>query len=172
VRIERDGYQPIDTEVVASSWEGTGEAKKAKVSVTLKAVPIDKKTKKPAVEKLPALPPNLAEQGGFTPGEGPVYIETTPPGAEAWLLIGFADSGVHFPTIAGRDYEIRVLADGYKPGYASIAADDWRDPAADPKAKIDLVKKKLVIEKHVDLEADPEATAPAPKPAPRPKQGK
>ena len=151
LRIELDGYQPVDTEVVAASWEGTGEAKKAKVSVTLKAVGIDKKTKKPAIVELPALPPNLAEQTGFTPGEGPVHIETSPPGAEVWLLIGYADSGVRFPTSAGRGYELRALADGCKVGYASVTADEWRDPKGDPKAPIDLAKKKDTIDKHIDL---------------------
>jgi serine/threonine protein kinase len=164
LRIELDGYQPIDTEVVAASWEGSGEARKAKVAVTLKAVAIDPRTKRPAVQKLPALPPNLAAQGGFSPGEGPIHIETSPPGAEVWLLIGYANTGVRFPTIAGRAYELRTLADGYKPGYASITADEWRDPTGDPKAPIDMAKKHPAVDKHIDLEVDPEA--------PKPKQGK
>jgi len=169
LRIELEGYQAVDTEVVAASWEGKGEAKKAKVSVTLKAAGIDKKTKKPAIVPLPALPPNLAEQTGFTPGEGPVHIETSPPGAEVWLLIGFANTGVRFPTIAGRAYELRALAEGCKPGYASITADEWRDPKDDPRAPIDMAKKKDTIEKHIDLaglvgglvgECDPKKPAP------------
>jgi serine/threonine protein kinase len=174
VRIELAGYQPVDTEVVAASWEGTGEAKRAKVSVTLKAARLDKKTRKPVIEPLPALPPNLAEQTGFTPGEGPIRIETSPPGAEVWLLIGFANTGVRFPTIAGRGYELRALADGYRPGYASITPDEWRDPRGDPKAPIDLARKKDTVEKHIALEVDPDA-APgrpgdraAPKPGARP----
>jgi len=160
VRIELDGYQPVDTEVVAASWQGTGPSRHGKVSVTLKAAGIDKKTKKPAVERLPALPPNLAPQTGFTPGEGPIRIETSPPGAQVWLLIGFANTGVSFPTIAGRDYELRALADGYKPGYASITADEWRDPRGDPKAPIDMAKKRETIDKHIDLEVDPDAPKP------------
>jgi serine/threonine protein kinase len=165
LRIELDGYQPIDTEVVAANWEGIGATKKAKVSIALKAAALDRKTKQPLITRLPALPPNLAPQTGFTPGEGPIHIETSPPGAEVWLLIGYADSGVHFPSIAGRAYEVRALADGYKPGYASITADEWRDPSGDPKAPIDLAKKKPEIEKHIDLRVDPDA----PKPT---KQGK
>ncbi|HEY0195280.1 MAG TPA: hypothetical protein VGC42_29395, partial [Kofleriaceae bacterium] len=157
IRVERDGYQPLDTEIVAASWEGTGAGKKGKVSVTLKAAALDKKTHKPAIERLPALPPNLAEQTGFTPGEGPVHVETTPPGAEVWLLIGFSESGVHFPTVAGRSYELRALADGYKPGFASISVDEWRDPKGDPKAPIDVAKKKDAIDKHIDLDVDPDA---------------
>ena len=152
LRIELDGYHPIDTEVVAASWEGSGEARKAKVSVTLKAAGIDKKTKKPAITALPALPPNLAPQSGFSPGEGPILIETSPPGAEVWLLIGFADAGVNFPTIAGRDYELRALADGCKPGYASITANEWRDPKGDPKAPIDMARKRESIEKRIELQ--------------------
>jgi hypothetical protein len=167
LRIELDGYQPIDTEVVAASWHGKGADKKAKVTVTLKAAGLDRKTRKPAIERLPALPPNLAEQTGFTPGEGPVRIETSPPGAEVWLLIGFANTGVHFPTIAGRAYELRALAGGYKPGYASITIDEWRDPRGDPKAPIDVAKKLDTIEKHIDLEIDPDAPKPAPKSAPK-----
>jgi serine/threonine protein kinase len=165
IRIELDGYQPIDTEVVAASWEGAGPGKRARVSVTLKAAGLDRKTKKPAIERLPALPPNLAEQTGFTAGEGPVHIETSPPGAEIWLLIGFANTGVRFPTVAGRAYELRALSDGYKPGYASITVDEWRDPSGDPKAPIDLAKKRDTIEKHIDLEVDPDAPKPGPKPA-------
>jgi hypothetical protein len=88
-----------------------------------------------------------------------VHIETTPPGAEIWLLIGFASTGVHYPTIAGRDYELRALADGYKPGYTAVTADEWRDPKGDPRAPIDVAKKKDTIDKHIDLEVDPDARA-------------
>jgi len=169
LRLELDGYQPIDTEIVAASWEGSGDTKKAKVSVALKAAALDRKTRKPLIERLPALPPNLAAQTGFTPGEGPIHIETSPPGAEVWLLIGYGDSGVHFPSIAGRAYEVRALADGYMPGYASITGDEWRDPSGDPKAPIDMAKKKPEIEKHIDLRVDPDA--PKPPKQLKPKQG-
>ena len=152
LRIELDGYQPVDTEVVAASWDGIGEARKAKVSVTLKAAGIDKKTRKPTILALPALPPNLAAQRGFSPGEGPIHIETSPPGAEVWLLIGFADAGVSFPTIAGRDYELRALAEGCKPGYVSITANEWRDPRGNPKAPIDMAKKRESVEKRIELQ--------------------
>jgi serine/threonine protein kinase len=172
LRIELEGYQPVDTEVVAASWETTGPARRAKVAVTLKAAPLDRKTRKPVIARLPALPPNLAEQTGFSAGEGPIHIETAPPGAEVWLLIGFANTGVSFPTIAGRAYELRALADGYKPGYASITADEWRDPKADPKLPIDMAKKKETLDKHIDLEVDPDAPKPAPKPGARGAKGK
>ncbi len=157
LRLELPGYQPVDTEVLPAAWEGAGLAKKAKLAVTLKPLPVDKKTHRPMPVVLPALPPNLPEPTGFTDGEGPVHIESSPPGAEVWLLIGFANTGVSFPTIAGRAYELRALADGYKPGYASITADEWRDPKGDPRAPIDVAKKKDTIDKHIDLEVDPDA---------------
>jgi hypothetical protein len=170
LRIERDGYQPIDTEVVAASWDGTGAARRARLAVVLKPLAADKKTRRPIPAPLPALPPNLPEQTGFTPGEGPIHVETQPPGAEVWLLIGFANTGVNFPTIAGRDYELRALADGYKPGYASITAEEWRDPKGDPRAPIDVAKKKEMIDKHIDLEVDPDAPRPGTRPGPKPRK--
>jgi hypothetical protein len=142
---------------VPGAWEGSGQSKKARLSVNLKPVPIDKKTHRPAAVELPALPPNIPEPTGYTDGEGPVHIETTPTGAEVWLLIGFANSGVNFPTIAGRAYELRALADGYRPGYASITADEWRDPKGDPRLPIDRARKRDTVDKHIDLEVDPDA---------------
>ena len=171
LRIERAGYLPVDTEVVAASWDGSGQARRARLAVTLKPVAIDKKRGVPAAVGLPALPPNLPEQTGFTAGEGPIHVETSPPGAEVWLLIGFANTGVHFPTIAGRDYELRALADGYKPGYTSVTADEWRDPRGEPRAPIDVAKKRESIDKHIDLEVDPDAgpeLAPDRRPGARP----
>jgi len=61
--------------------------------VPLRPLPVDKKTHRPTPVALPALPANLPEPTGFTDGEGPVHIESSPPGAEVWLLIGFATPG-------------------------------------------------------------------------------
>jgi len=57
---------------------------------------------------------------------------------------------------AGMPYELRVLADGYLPGYISVTADEWRD-GGDPNAPIDSAKKKATLDKNVDLVADPNA---------------
>lgn len=157
IRIEMDGYQGIDTEVLPSSWSGTGLQRTAKVNVTLKAAAKDSKTGKSTAEPLPARPPNLAvAPKDFVDGEGPLVVETTPPGAEVWLLIGYPETGVSFPTVAGRDYELRALSDGYKPGYASVSVEDWRD-GGDPNIPIDLAKKKQTIERKIDLLEDPDA---------------
>ncbi len=160
IRVELEGYQPLDTEVVAASWTspaaGAGADRRANVNVMLKAAARDRKTGKAVVDKLSARPPNLVEQTGFTAGEGPVHVESTPPGAEVWLLIGIDQKGP-FPTIAGRPYELRAVADGYLTGYVSITTDEWRDPT-DLKTPIDRAKKRRSIEKTLVLEREPVGT--------------
>lgn len=161
IRIELDGYQGIDTEILPAMWTGTGLARKSSVNVVLKAVAKDKKTGKSLAEPLPARPPNLAvEPKDGQPGEGLVRLETTPPGAEVWLLIGYGNTSVPFPTIAGRPYEVRALMDGYKPGYAQVSAEEWR-AGGDPNIPLDRAKKKEVIEKSIELVVDPDAPPPA-----------
>ncbi len=156
IRLELPGYQPVDTEVLAANWSGKGPQRKATVNVTLKALAKNPKTGKPAAEPLPARPPNLAiEANGFEAGEGPIHVETSPPGAEVWLLIGYPNTGVSFPTIAGRAYELRALSDGKLPGFASISADEWRD-GGNPNEPIDLAKKKATLEKRIELVPDPD----------------
>lgn len=159
IRLELPGYQAVDTEVLPANWSGKGDERKATVSVTLKALAKDPKTGAVAGEPLPARPPNLAvEPTGFEPGEGPLHVETSPPGAEVWLLIGYGNTGVSFPTIAGRAYELRALSDGHLPGYATITVDEWRDGGS-PSIPIDMAKKKAVLEKSIELQPDPEAKA-------------
>ena len=182
IRLELDGYQPVDTEVLAANWQtvggasgsgsgsGSGSAvgaglvqKKATVNITLKAVGKGKDGKSLA-EPLPARPPNLAvEPTGFSPGEGPINIQTNPPGAEVWLLIGYGDTGVPFPTIAGRAYELRALMDGFKPGFVSITDEEWRD-GGNPNIPIDEAPKKSTIEKTITLQPDPDWVDPTKKP--------
>jgi hypothetical protein len=69
---------------------------------------------------------------------------------------------------AGVAYELRVLADGYLPGYISVTADEWRD-GGDPNTPINAAKKKSVLEKSIDLQPDPNA---APKDGDKPKGDK
>ncbi len=167
IRIELEGYQAVDTEVLPANWSGIGTARKANVNVTLKAVAKDKKTGKSLAEPLPARPPNLAvEPKDFAPGEGPIHIETSPPGAEVWLLIGYPNTGVSFPTIAGRDYELRALSDGFKPGFAQISAEDWRD-GGNASIPLDRAKKLAVLQKSIELVPDPDY-----KPGEKPKKPK
>lgn len=153
LRIEGlDGYDPVDTQVTAAAWSPAekGKARSAKISVPLKA------SGKDGPVKLPVMPPKPPEGGTFTPGRGQIHIESTPPGAEVWMFIGMTNNVALQGIQAGQPYELRVLADGYLPGYISVTPDEWRTNPND-KTPIDSAKKKSSIDKDVQLVADPNA---------------
>ena len=151
-----DGYDPADTQVVATHWTGDKAKKKASITVVLKAAAKDKSGKADPV-KLPVMPPKPPDATGFLPGRGPIHVESTPPGAEVWMFIGMTNNVELAGIRAGMPYELRVLADGYLPGYIAVTGDEWRD-GGDPNVPIDRAKKKATLEKNVDLVADPNAT--------------
>jgi serine/threonine protein kinase len=156
LRIEGvDGYDPVDTQVVASHWTGDKNKKRATLNVVLKPAAKDKTGKVEPV-KLPVMPPKPPDATGFLPGRGPIHVESTPPGAEVWMFIGMTNNVELAGIRAGMPYELRVLADGYLPGYISVTGDEWRD-GGDPNVPIDRAKKKASLEKSVDLVADPNA---------------
>ncbi|MDQ3368374.1 MAG: protein kinase [Myxococcota bacterium] len=151
-----DGFQAVDTQVIASHWEGESTARKAKVVVALQPTAKDAKTGKPLATRLPAMPAKPPAATGFTPGRGPLHIETTPPGAEVWLFVGMTDQVELAGIQAGLGYELRVIKDGFRPAYVAVAPDDWRD-GGDPNLPINAARKKPVLEKAVTLEPDPDA---------------
>lgn len=154
LRIENlDGYQAIDTQVLPENWGAPTDknVRTANVVVPLSPLQKDPKTKRPIVTPLPAMPPKPAAVTGYTEGRGPLHITSTPPSAEVWLLIGTTDSAELTGIEAGQAYELRVLKDGYRPGYISVSAEDWRDPKADPKEPLAVAKKRDAIEKSVEL---------------------
>ncbi len=153
------GYDPVDTQVDASAWTGEKKARKASISVALKAIGKDPKTGKPAEKKLPPTPPKPHDAGVLEPGRGPIHVESVPPGAEVWMYLGVAGEATIEGIQAGLPYELRVLADGYLPAFISITADEWR-AGGDPNISINLAKKKQRLEKSVDLVADPNAPKP------------
>lgn len=60
---------------------------------------------------------------------------------------------------AGLPYEFRLLMTGYRPGFISVTADEWRS-GGDSTGPIDRVRKRPVLDKSIDLVPDPAATAP------------
>jgi hypothetical protein len=153
IRVEGvDGYQPVDTQVIASHWSGEKAERKAKIVVTLK--PNEKDAKgKTTVVKLPAMPAKPPEATGFTPGRGPIRVESSPSSAEVWMYVGMTDSVELTGIQAGMPYELRVLKDGHRPAYISITPDEWR-AGGDPNIPINAAKKKEFLEKSVDLEPE------------------
>jgi len=163
LRIEgREGYQPVDTQVIPSHWAGEKDKRKATISVTLQPNAKDPKGK-PVETKLPAMPPKPPDATGFQPGRGPIHVESTPAGAEVWMYVGMTDAVELSGIQAGLGYELRVLKDGHRAAYISIAPDEWRD-GGDPNVPINAAKKKAVLEKSVNLEPDPSAAKTLEKP--------
>ena len=157
LRIEGvDGFDPIDTQVVASMWSGEKNNRKASINVVLKPSAKDKEGK-PDPAKLPVMPPKPPDGGTFTVGRGPIHVESTPTSAEVWMYIGMTNNVELSGIRAGMPYELRVLADGFLPGYISVTSDEWRENPHDTKTPIDSAKKKAVLEKNIELQPDPNA---------------
>jgi len=165
IRVELAGYQSVDTQILPTHWTGGGTQRKASITVVLKPLDKDKKGKLVEVKlgPTPVKPPDIT---GYTAGEGPLHVETEPKGAEVWLYMGVTGA-VNYPVVAGRNYQVRVLKDGYLPAFASITPDEWRDKGDDPHRPIDEAKKKAVIEKTIELQPDPEAAGSGAKKPPR-----
>jgi hypothetical protein len=71
-----------------------------------------------------------------------------------WLLVGVTGSMNLGGIEAGRDYELRVVKDGYVPGYVRITAEEWRS-GGDPRLPLSAAPKKATIEKDVALVREP-----------------
>ncbi|MFT3692642.1 MAG: protein kinase [Kofleriaceae bacterium] len=154
IRLEGvDGYDPIDAQVMAANWTAPDPKDKHRsASITVAMT----KSGKDGPAKLPAMPPKPPEGGTFTPGRGIIHIDSTPKGAEVWMYIGMTNNVALSGIQAGQPYELRVLADGYLPGYISVTPDEWRQNPND-KTPIDSAKKKSSLDKDVQLVADPNA---------------
>ena len=151
------GFEPVDTQVVATHWAAPAvgsKSRRASITVVLRPVAKDHS----GAVKLPVMPPKPPDATGFTPGRGPIHVESTPSNAEVWMYLGMTNNVELQGIRAGMPYELRVLAEGYLPGYITVTADEWRD-GGDPNTPIDRAKKKPTLERAITLEKDPNATA-------------
>jgi len=161
-----EGYQLAETQVLAGNWSGEGDKQKAIVSVALKKLESTgaRGGKRAPASEPAALPLQPTAVHGTTAatGRGPLAIQSTPPDAEAFLYVGLTGSMRFGELTAGRDYELVVVKDGYKPRHVTIKAEDWRD-GGDPNIPLDSAKKRAVLERAVELEAAPDPKKPAEK---------
>lgn len=151
-----DGHELVEVQVGASHWQGAGADQKATVTATLPVLkrPKDKAKAKEKRAALPMQPTALFAKTAGT-GAGRIRIETTPQDAEAYLFVGVTGTMRFKQLTAGRDYELVVVKDGFKPRHVTIKSEEWRD-GGNPDIPIDAAKKKMTIEKSVDLEPLPE----------------
>lgn len=164
-----DGYDPVDTQVVAAHWSGSQAQRTAAIAVDLPRAKVDPHSGKPAPAMLPAMPPKppASAETGFSSGRGAMQITSTPPGAEVWMYIGMTN-GVELSGIqSGLPYELRLLADGYLPGFISVTADEWRS-GGDRTVPINRAHKREILEKSLDLISRP---SPKSKAAQKPGRG-
>ena len=149
VRLEHEGYVPLDMRVTATHWSGDEHSRVAYLSASLVAGELK--------EPLPAYPPEPESPptpGG--PGRGKVVVDSTPQGAEVWLLVGFTPEARLAGVEAGRDYQFKLQKDGHNPAYVVFKAADWYLAGPDSPVKPLL-----------EGAADPSPLPPAPKPAKR-----
>lgn len=151
VRVELERHQSQELVLDGRSWKGAGADKHGEVSVKLELA-----GKAPPLGAAPTPPP--AAQG-LAAGAVRLSFSSEPRGAAVWLYLGVTGE-IAYRGVAGREYELRVLKDGFLPGYVRVQADDWR--AVDRQGKpldgaIDAVSKKSALDLSVTLTPDPQA---------------
>ncbi len=138
LRVEHEGFAPLFLSVGASHWAGEGKSRKATLSATL--------LPKGETGPLPAFPPIAnppIAPGG--PGQGTIKVESVPAGAEVWLLVGTTPEMTLAGIEAGRDYEFKVLKDGYTPAFVAFKADSWYLSGSDGPMR-PILSERVVLE--------------------------
>ena len=157
LRIELERYRTQEVTLDGRQWKGAGTDKRAELSYKLELA-----GKAPP---LTAAPPEPAPGQGLSAGAVRLKVTSDPPGAAVWLYLGVTGE-ISYSGIAGREYDLRALKDGFLPGYAHVSTDDWRgqDRQGRPlDGPIDSVRKKSAIDVTVTLTPDPSASAATPR---------
>jgi len=150
MRVELEGYLPQDVRVGGSGWSGPKEDRKASIDVKL-----DIGTPAKPLPAIPAAPP-ASDTAGLSEGSGTLHAVSNPPGAAVWLLVGQTNKMALAGIEAGRDYELKVVKDGFLPGFVRIAAEEWRY-GGDPRLPLSAAPKRETIERPVELVPQPPA---------------
>jgi len=118
LRFEHEGYKSVDLPVTGPMWtEGNGELS---AGLHARLEPGALEVALPAFPKAPDPEPPPGPSG-----QGIVHVESTPPGAQVWLLVGFTPKVSLTGMVAGKTYEFKVLKDGYHPAYVEFKDSQW-----------------------------------------------
>jgi hypothetical protein len=160
LRLELDGYTTIDQPVGAKDWQGQGATKKASFTFPLQAAKPGAAPPPPMPDLSPEMVAELSR--GLEKARGFIHVESTPAGAAVWLLVGNSTKMKLGGIEAGRDYDLKVVKDGFTPGYVHIGAEEWRD-GGDPGLPLSAAPKHDTITRHVDLAPAPATPGKKPK---------
>ncbi len=145
LRIQQDGFKVGDVVVTPARWSGAGEAMNAAVKVTLDPAP--------GGYVAPAAPPQApSAETTARAGRGRIHIDSDPPGAQVWLLVGFTPS-VRVQNLAtDSNHEFKIMLDGRVPAFAEIAATDFMDPSG--QTRVEVLKKVVLRPRPKDRAKD------------------
>ena len=118
LRLEHEGYLLLDLPVTAVHW--TVKDGQLRAEVRGKLSPGEPRGPIPAFPPEPEVP-----RAAGVDGNGINHVESTPPGAQVWMLIGFTPEARLSQAPAGQDYEFKLLKNGFRPGFAVVKADQW-----------------------------------------------
>ena len=120
VRIEHEGYEPSDINVVGSMWTGSGNRMRAVLHAGLSPAPRGSTPR--------AYPEAPKRETSGREGRGVLHIESDPPGTTAYLLVGFTPATLR-DVRAEASYELKIVKDGFTPGFIVVRPGDWKQGA-------------------------------------------
>jgi hypothetical protein len=118
LRLEHEGYLPLDLPVSAVHW--TEKDGQLRAEVRAKLVPGAPKKPVPAFPPQPETPLAAGAEGN-----GVIHVESSPSGTQVWMLIGLTPNVRLAGIPAGEDYEFKLLKDGYRPGFTVVRESEW-----------------------------------------------
>ncbi len=120
IRVDQEGYKTAFVAVGKSHWSEQGETRSAEATVLLEAEDVGKASERPA------FPPVWQTKVQAGPrGQGPVIVRSQPEGAEVWLWVGTTPTAQVADLEAGKEYEFKILKDGYQPNIVVVRATEW-----------------------------------------------
>jgi serine/threonine protein kinase len=156
LRVQQDGMKASDVVVTPARWSGAGEAMNAAVKVALEPAP--------GGYVAPAAPPHAPasqEVAAAKSGRGRIHVDSDPPGAHVWLLVGFTPAVRVQNLAADRNHEFKVMLDGRVPAFAEVLATDFMDPSGQVQKQVHEVKKSVVLRPRPRSKDDSRAAQPA-----------
>jgi serine/threonine-protein kinase len=129
LRIEQQGFRSADVAVTPGRWSGEGDAMRAAFRLKLEPAPT-------GWEPLPSPPPPPPAEVAPKSGRGQIHVDSDPPGAQVWLLVGFTPSVRIASLAADQDYQFKLTLAGHAPGFTLVRAEEFLSPTGETRAQV------------------------------------